>query len=527
MKRLLFLTHRWAGIVIALFMLLWFFTGLIIAYSSPLVQSRAQQLAHAQALSPEPGWLSLGEAWQRSAEARKALYRPNSPESPITDARLLRAAGEPQWLVEDDRNRRFAVSAIDGELRNFSVEQAQRIAQEWLAADRPGERPAITYLDTLEATSSLRNYTEFKPFHRFVVDDGAGTELLISARTGDVLQAATSFERGLYWAGNWLHFFRPLDALGAGDYRRDALTWVSFAATLGVLTGLIAGWLRWRPGWFGRPTYASGDTQPFRAFWMRWHFWTGLIGGSFALFWAFSGFLTNNPWQIFSPATPSREELARYQGTKVPEVIRNWRPQAASKADGGAGTEVAELDWRRLGDQAVLLAYTRDGNRLPQNVAGTASQFDEATLLAAAQRLADGTKIAAQTLQQDYDSYYYPTHHQGLAEKPLPVLHVELADPGHTHLYLDPQDGRLLSKQDSSRRAFRWLVGAVHHWDFGWLYYRPLWDAWMLTWIGFGLVLSASSVVIGWRRLRITFGFGQKSRRKAPRSPELAAASEA
>ncbi|WOJ91150.1 PepSY-associated TM helix domain-containing protein [Methylocapsa polymorpha] len=543
MKRLLFLVHRWVGVVLALFMLLWFSSGLIIAFSGSVTQSRGQQLAHSETLSPEAGWLSLGEAWTRSSKARDGRLRDEGArelenaaaeapenrrwgrgENSIVDARLLHSGGEPHWLVEDDLGRRFSISAIDGELQEFSVEQARRIGEQWLANNKsgPGPSPAIAYLDTLDATSSLRNYQALKPFHRFAVNDGEGTELLISARSGEVLQAASRLERGLYLAGDWLHLFRPLDALGAGELRRTVLTWTGFAAACAGLTGLIIGWLRWRPGWFGKPTYSQGRAQPYRAFWLRWHFWSGLIGGAFAMLWASSGFLSTNPGQIFSPLTASNEELARYLGGEAPAAAMNWRPERLSSTADGA--EVVELGWRRLGDQAVLLAYTRDGRRLPQTVAGATAQFDDRALLAAVQRLAGPTQIAEQTLQRDYDSYYYPNHHQGSIEKPLPVVRVELADAGHTHLYVDPQDGRLLLKQDSSRRAYRWLYNAAHHWDFGWLYRHPLWDVWMATWIAFGLVLSVSSVVIGWRRLRRTFGAEEKSSRKAPSSPALAPA---
>ncbi|WP_437341792.1 hypothetical protein [Cupriavidus basilensis] len=51
-------------------------------------------------------------------------------------------------------------------------------------------------------------------------------------------------------------------------------------------------------------------------------------------------------------------------------------------------------------------------------------------------------------------------------------------------------------------RAYRWLFHAAHSWDFGWLVrHRPAWDAtvWLLSLAG--LVVSASGVVIGWRRL--------------------------
>jgi len=120
-------------------------------------------------------------------------------------------------------------------------------------------------------------------------------------------------------------------------------------------------------------------------------------------------------------------------------------------------------------------------------------------------RVAGNTKVESQTILNEYDSYYYPRHRQSLVEKPLPVLLVKMANDTGTLFYLDPQDGRLLAKLDRSRRVFRWLYSGLHHWDFGWLYQRPIWDAWMLIWVSFGLVLGASSLVVGWRRLKQTF----------------------
>ncbi len=34
---------------------------------------------------------------------------------------------------------------------------------------------------------------------------------------------------------------------------------------------------------------------------------------------------------------------------------------------------------------------------------------------------------------------------------------------------------------------------------------KEIWDAWMLIWVSFGLVLGVSSLVVGWRRLKQTF----------------------
>ena len=79
-------------------------------------------------------------------------------------------------------------------------------------------------------------------------------------------------------------------------------------------------------------------------------------------------------------------------------------------------------------------------------------------------------------------------------------------------------DGRLLAKFDTSRRAYRWLYTAIHHWDFGVFQQRWLW-------IVFGLTLGASAVVLGWRRLRRTFGAGTARRIKPakPLAPEVPA----
>lgn len=526
MKRLLFEVHRWGGIALALFMSLWFFSGLVILYAEPGTPSRAQQLAHAEPLIPQATWLSAGEAWERSAEQRKELAsrsftsknpaeriaESNKPadaikpignvKHEIVEARLLLQVDEPLWLIENGKGQHFALSAVDGKLHETSVQQALRIAANWVsknASDADNAAVNFNYIETLEKPAILRNQEALRPFHRIAVEDGAGSELLISARSGEVVHVSTRIERGFYWAGNWLHLFHPLDLIGFSESRVNVLTWTAFTAVAVVITGLIVGWLRWRPGFNGRKTYSEGRTHPYRNFWSRWHFWAGLVGGVLALIWGLSGFLNNNPWQLFSPANASKDELTRYSGGENLSLAKSWQPKQLISSQ---ATNLVELVWRRLGDETVQLAYTPDGRRLPQT--GTESRFSDTSLLAAVQRMAGDVPVATQTLLQEYDSYYYLRHHRDAADRPLPVLRVELADAAGTHLYIDPQDGRLLIKQDKSRRVFRWLYSALHHWDFGYLYQRPLWDAWMLIWVLFGLVLSTSSVVLGYKRLKTT-----------------------
>ena len=519
---LLYQVHRWVGLVLGLFMFFWFFTGLVIMYSNPTTQSRSQQLAHAETLAPELNWLSLGEVWSRNAEIRKAaaesLAKPNkdtndktttkeakSSDVGIADARLVRTAGEPEWIIEDTQGKFVALSALDGSVRKTNVDQALKIAKNWYASQ--GIYNVETrYLETVENPIILRNQDGLKPFHHIAVGDD-GDELMISTRTGEVLHASTQLDRAFYWAGNWLHLLKPLEAIALGKIRNDVQLYLGLFATLATLTGIIIGWLRWRPGFGGRPTYSQGRTQPYREFWFKWHFWSGLIGGIVVLFWAFSGFIDTNPGKIFSAANPTKEELTRFSGKDSPDIFRNWQPILPAILNVAVdGADIVELSWRHLNNEALLLASTRDGQRLPQDLNGAtiSTKFTDAALLEAIGRATKNAPIESQTVLNEYDSYYYPRHHQNLIEKPLPVLQVKLADDAGTYFYLDPQDGRVLAKVDRSRRVFRWLYSALHHWDFGWVYQRPIWDFWMLTWVLLGLVLGTTSLVMGWKLLKKT-----------------------
>ena len=544
MKRLLFEIHRWVGIALALFMLLWFFSGLVIIYAEPTTTSRAQQLSNAELLLPEATWLSAGEAWERSASQRKNSkshvsenksvpansIKPQNGGDDIVEARLVQQAGEPLWLIEDKRGEHFALSAIDGKLHETSPGQALKIADNWIRTQTGRGNTGLSYVETLDKPAILRNLDGLRPFHRIDVSDNAGSELLISARTGEVVHESTRIQRGFYWAGNWVHLFRPLELTGLSESRVTILTWTAFSVIVATLTGLIVGWIRWRPGLFGKKTYSEGRVQPYRNVWLKFHFWGGLIGGLLALTWGISGFLNNNPWQIFSPANPSKEELVHYVGGDNPAVTKSWRAEPRVPSTNGA--EIVELLWRRLGNESVQLALTSDGRRLPETTNYSLTSFSDASLLAAVHRIAGNVPVKSQTLLHEYDSYYYLRFHRDIADRPLPVLRVELGDSAGTYLYMDPQDGRLLSKQDSSRRVFRWLYSALHHWDFGWLYHRPLWDAWMLTWVLLGLTLSVTAVVIGWKRLVHTFA---RNRHHAPKpisvqpkeTPQLATENQA
>jgi hypothetical protein len=97
-----------------------------------------------------------------------------------------------------------------------------------------------------------------------------------------------------------------------------------------------------------------------------------------------------------------------------------------------------------------------------------------------------------------YDAYYYDR----AGRLPLPVLRVRYDDDVRTWLYLDPGRGAIARKEERLTRLNRWLYHGLHSLDFpGFYAARPLWDVVMIVLSVGGLVLSATTLLPGWRRL--------------------------
>ena len=130
---------------------------------------------------------------------------------------------------------------------------------------------------------------------------------------------------------------------------------------------------------------------------------------------------------------------------------------------------------------------------------GAFTRFDADAMLAAARAAMPGTTVNDAVWLEEYDAYYYDRH----GARPLPVLRVRYDDPLRTWLYLDPQRGVIVRKEERLSRVNRWLYHGLHSLDFPFLYYRrPLWDVVMIVLSLGGIVLSASTMAQAWRRLR-------------------------
>ena len=162
--------------------------------------------------------------------------------------------------------------------------------------------------------------------------------------------------------------------------------------------------------------------------------------------------------------------------------------------------------------RAYLSPQLRLGHRLvrvdaPQR--GAFTRFDDDAVLSAAREAMPGVEIEDASWLREYDSYYYDRR----ATKPLPVLRVRYADPQRTWLYFDPLHGLISLKQERLARLNRWLYHGLHNLDFPFLYYnRPAWDIVVIALSLGGLLLSMTTMVAAWHRLR------RHARRLVPRT---------
>lgn len=481
-RRGLYLIHRWLGIVACLLFVLWFVSGLVMMYVRFPALGEAERLAGLPALDLAQAQLGPDQAW-------RAAGLPGWPASRLWLEMMVRADGgaEPVWRTRDAAGRPLTIAATDGRLIE-SVDVARAAA---IAGAFAGGAP-VRHLETRERDQwTMPNANAFealRPLHRFAVEGGAGLELYVSARNGEVVRDSSRFERGWSWLGTLLHYYTYAVLREQPMLWRQTVLWTSGLGIVAALSGLIVGWWRLRV----RRRYRGGAVTPHRG-WKAWHHLAGVTGGVFVLTWVASGWLSMTPAGLLARQGPSTAALAAYAGERGEFP---WPPSLEPAA--AAGLREVEA-WRFDGQAMLLLRDARGERRSLRAADGRVAVVTPEAVAAAAHRLMPGAGLARMTLLTEADRYWYSRRQPLL----LPVWRVEMNDAAASWLYVDPANGRLVASSNRDARLRRWLFNAAHSLDFPWLIpHRPAWDGvmWVLSLLG--LVVSVSGVLIGWRHLR-------------------------
>lgn len=482
LKRYLYLAHRWLGIVLCLFMALWFFSGVVMMYVGYPKLTPQEHLQSLPALDSSTCCAPL-------AQVQAAL----PPGSTLRSLRLTSIGGEPTYVAGLGKNDFVAVNGQSGQrVAAVDVPQAIKSAKAFMHG-------TATYLGpiTEDAWTHSRALDGHRPLHRVEMQGESTTLLYISSSTGEVVRDATATERAWNWVGAWLHWLYPLRGGWADAWWTSIVIYGSLAATVLSLCGLWIGGLRWR-----RQPYANGSRSPYRDGWARWHHWLGLGGGLLVVAWIVSGLFSMNPWKIFDAGA------AR---PKIPTTLAlagSRSPTQALRCLQGSDFSGSELEWTLFGQEIFILARNAEGESLllsPGEHCAPVRSHDMTRLQEEGTRLLPAAQVTQATVQAAYDWHYYgrATHTMsGHLARPLPVLRLQFDDAAQTWLYLDPRTGSIVQRLDSHSRIKRWLFSFLHSWD--WLpllAQRPLWDILLVLGSLAGFLLSLSGILLGWRRL--------------------------
>lgn len=490
MKRYLFLTHRWLGIGLCLFMAMWFFSGVVMMYVGYPKLTASERLEHLPGLDAAKCCISLGEAILASG-------MDDSPKG----VRLTSVSSTPRYVMTFDRYRVVAVDAQNGKrIDVVSVSDAVEAAS---AFSKGGK---VIYLDLVQedAWTHSKALDIHRPLHRIEVQDEDSTMLYVSSRTGEVVRDTTRIERGWNWVGAWIHWLYPFRGGALDKYHRDIIVYSSLAATLLSVVGLVVGIMRWRL----KGRYSNESKSPYRPSFMRWHHFLGLGFGVVVVTWILSGLLSMNPWKVFDSGGKPLDELA-YSGGAIKAENFPVDPHSFLDSPSSDGRRALELEWRMLDGKGYYIAY--EGNGQTRIVPTSKDErpfamFPFELLEASGTRLVPGARVVHSEVLSKYDYYYYaraPHTMSGHVEKRLPVVRLKFDDPNSTWVHLDPYTGAVVGKLDAHQRVRRWLFALLHSWD--WLPLlerRPFWDTLLILLSIGGFLVSYTGIVIGWHRLK-------------------------
>lgn len=473
--RYLHLLHRWLGIGLGLFVLLWFLSGLVMLFVGYPQLTQIERLSHLEPIKLQQVKLKAAQAWAATGNT-------GQPDKVRLAMQLQRPAyyflqNGQWWSVWADANN---ISKISEALAKKSAEQFQ------------GKAKALDTLlidhDQWSISSSLNGH---RPLYRVALDDVQGSEFYVSSHTGEVVLDTNRSERAWNWLGSVIHwvYFTPLRM--ERELWRQIVLWLAFA---GVILATLGLWLGIQRARFNR-RYSGNRITPYHG-WARWHHVIGLTAGLFCITWLFSGWLSLTPFGWLSDRDLSVAESEHWAGAKL--TLQEMRLPIAFTA-----TNTKEIEWVKFANNTYILAKNEQQDWLTDIQANGAqlgkqvAPFSSATLQLQAKQLQTNAVIDSADWLINGDLYF----HQDTQKTPK-VLRLSFSDSLKTSYYINAQTTEILASQNSNSRIYRWLFNGLHCMDI-----PPLGDKLLARRITIfilsagGIALTVAGIVLGWRRL--------------------------
>jgi len=511
-RKLLIYSHRWLGILLGIVFVAWFVSGVLFVYwGEPHLTAQVRLMR----MSP----LDLASAHVTPAEMAQRL----GIKSPAR-LRVAMLQGRPVYRFQSGRVWSTVYADTGEVLEGMNAEQALTLLSE-LTPEHASTIRYDAYLPDSDQWTLESAVRDLMPLHRIAVGDDADTHYYISERTGEPVMRTDRGTRVCGYLSAVLHwiYFTPLRR--HGELWSRSVIWGSLIGSVMCIVGIVIG--IWRYGLTARFRQKGVRSHSPYAGMMKWHHYAGLIFGVFTFTWAFSGALSLTPFAFLrgTPADKAEREaatggpinlqpitiqrlqavLAAVRTSFVPKELDflqfrgeqyfiAYRPPAPSEMGEYNHTSLSDFSSLTLNREHVIVSAVHPD-------VGTFTRFSNESMFEVARAALPGVPIHDATWLNEYDAYYYNQN----GSRPLPVLRVRFNDPERTWLYLNPQHGQM-TRMQRMNRVNRWLYKGLHDLDFPFLYYsRPLWDIVIVGLSVGGIVLSVTTLIPSFRRIRRHF----------------------
>jgi uncharacterized iron-regulated membrane protein len=467
--------HRWSGVVLCLLFIAWFASGAVLLYVPFPALVPSDRLAHSE---PVDGSRLVREpaAAVTAAPGSKQLV-------------LISVAGHPTYLAFGADGGPVAVPGDTAPVRAlFSAETARIVAERFGGVTASRVEGPLQY----DQWIVHQHFDSFRPFYRVRLDDAEGTDLYVSARTGQVLQKTRARERAWNWCGAVLHwiYFTPLRQ--SWSAWNQTVWWLSLFALLASVAGTWLGIHR-----FLKSRASSRSSwSPFRG-WMRWHHVIGLFASIIVLMWIFSGWLSMDHGRLFSKGEVPPERALPFHGLALDAVTRAVPPRFIRQVGSAAEIRFGAVAGRPFvaaqgGSLTTARVFWLDSPDAAPTAAIPPSFL--ITGLQAAWPHEDVIQIAPPSSPDFY----------AVAESlPDTAVPFSIGTSHASRVYVDGVSGSLLVVMDTSRRAYAWVYYALHTFNFPVLLaHTTTREVLVLLLLLIGLAFSCTGVVIGVHRLR-------------------------
>jgi uncharacterized iron-regulated membrane protein len=475
--------HRWLGVALCLMVSIWLFTGSVLSFVPFPSLGSGERIGGQESIV-------VGELRIDPVDALRA-----AGPSFVDRFRLISVGGRPRYLISHGEEPVAAVDGQTGEV--LGLIEAHTAA---LVAERffDGKALGIEGPLDLDQWTVHDPYVAYRPFYRVTMSDAAGTVLYVSARSGEVVQRTRRFERTWNYLGAVTHWINIVPLRANYPLWRRVIWTVALGGMVLISAGLFLGIVRYanlkrlrRPG-----------LSPFSG-WLRWHHSVGLFAGVFVLSWVSTGWLSLDIGTFFSSPKPTTNHVERVRGMSLLQAVQSF-PVSRIETLGPA----REIEFAALNAQPLLLLRDRhpQSSRVvlvdaDQKLHSAGSVPDE-VVLAAVQSAWSPLRVTELRHIAADDAY-------SLRRNPLPLTtrRVVLDDASKTWVQIDAATGQIISVLDRSRRFYRWVVDGLHTFDFPLLNRTgSLWHVLLLIGTTSGFALSCTGVVLGFRRLRKSYG---------------------